>query len=141
MLKFLKTLKCQILNSFGMIFNSRGDWDHKREEVEKDDWIKSVRTKKGVTLKYLKPEIKYALKICLSAYEKKGFTLTVTSTRDGKHMHGSKHYTDEAFDTRIWGMNKKIRQEIISECKMILGPNYDIIDEGDHLHFEYDIKT
>jgi len=66
-------------------------------------------------------------------YISKGKDLFVTSIREGNHGHGSLHYIGLAFDFRREGVNLK-------EIKTALGPNWDVIDEGSHVHAEYDPK-
>jgi len=64
-----------------------------------------------------------------NAYKK---DLFVTSLRDGNHMPGSLHYIGLAFDIRPT-MEKR-------DIKRILGPKWDVVDEGNHIHCEYDPK-
>lgn len=114
-----------------------------------DDWIKNIKTKKGVSLSKLKPEIRVGLRIIYQVYKSFGYELTVTSTNDGKHMFKSLHYKNQAFDSRIWFLNKfKVPAfipkekllKIINVCKNTLGKDYDIILEKTHIHMEYDPK-
>ena len=58
----------------------------------------------------------------------------VTSKREGNHSGGSLHYIGDAFDTR------KFKNVQLSELKLMLGQNFDIVSESTHLHFEYDPK-
>jgi hypothetical protein len=66
-------------------------------------------------------------------------TLTVTSGIDGKHMVDSKHYIGEALDIRTRGV-ESYRKDVIKNLKIRLGMDYDVIDESDHIHVEYDPK-
>jgi hypothetical protein len=107
---------------------------------EPKTWLDSVSVKSGVTLKTLKPEILKALEIAQRAYTLFGFKLTVTSTNDSKHMRGSKHYVDQAFDTRVWGIKLEMQKCIVDFAKAKLGKDYDIVIEKDHIHWEWDPK-
>ena len=112
------------------------------------DWLKKVSCKKGVFVGNLKPETQLALQVAISVYAFYGKKLTVTSANDGHHMHGSKHGIDQAFDTRIWEIkdNKKIFFDkstltgIVTRSQKQLGEDYDVVQEPDHLHFEWDPK-
>lgn len=64
----------------------------------------------------------------------------ITSGIDGKHMQNSKHYTGHAFDFRTKYINLDTLKSIVAELKARLGPDFDVIDEGTHLHVEWDPK-
>lgn len=72
---------------------------------------------------------------------------TCTSANDGKHMEGSKHYSDEALDIRIWQMVTKeypdardapLVKQAARRLQIKLGEDYDVVVEKDHIHVEYD---
>ena len=65
-------------------------------------------------------------------------TVWVTSANDSKHMEGSLHFEDRALDFRVWGVDKEQRTEIVEYLRYILSDDYDILDEDDHIHLEYD---
>lgn len=90
----------------------------------------------GVILKGLQPEILIALMnltICIPE------GITITSALDGEHMVESKHYIGQALDVRThnWVEWKK---EELRECLNGLGRDYDVVQEHDHLHIEFDPK-
>uniref|UniRef100_A0A6M3IX10 Peptidase n=1 Tax=viral metagenome TaxID=1070528 RepID=A0A6M3IX10_9ZZZZ len=63
-----------------------------------------------------------------------GEHLYVTSIREANHSAGSLHYIGMAFDiipSDAVGMN---------EYRNALGPDWDVVDEGNHIHCEYDPK-
>lgn len=71
--------------------------------------------------------------------------LVVTSANDGEHMEGSKHYSDEALDLRVWELSS--HEEAARKIGDRLGSDFDALAEwrmeGDgprpsHLHIEYD---
>ena len=59
--------------------------------------------------------------------------LIITSTTDGNHVTGSRHYYREAIDIRkMTFMTKAWIQDAITR----LGPDYLLLDEGDHIHLQ-----
>ena len=70
-----------------------------------------------------------------------GKDCVVTSGRDGKHGKNSKHYTDEALDFRIWNLGGEENiMLVVDALKDLLGDDYDVVLEPDHIHAEYDPK-
>ena len=82
----------------------------------------------------LRPHARYAKAKLALAFERENFDLFITSIREGNHSHGSLHYEGDAFDIRP---NPRFPVDKIRE---ILGPDYDVISEGGHIHVEYDPK-
>ena len=64
----------------------------------------------------------------------------ITSGNDGQHMQNSLHYADRAIDLRTWFIPTKTRKLLVNELKDRLGKNFDVVDEGNHIHIEYDPK-
>jgi hypothetical protein len=62
--------------------------------------------------------------------------LFITSLRDGNHSAGSLHYDGCAFDCR----KGELTRENVLRALSTLGPFYEVIDEVDHLHVEWDCK-
>jgi hypothetical protein len=101
-----------------------------------------IRMKKGVKLTELSNVIKDKLSdICKACQELEGkkYIVTITSGNDGKHMKGSKHYTNEAIDIRNKDMNYPVGTTL--RIRKILGRHYDVILERTHIHIEYDKKA
>ena len=67
-------------------------------------------------------------------YKDYGGDLFVTSIRESNHSPGSLHYIGLAFDIR-----PLISVKLIS-IKKVLGHGWDVVDEGNHIHCEYDPK-
>jgi hypothetical protein len=65
----------------------------------------------------------------------------ITSGMDGKHMQNSKHYVGRAFDFRTKHLKEVEVDSIVAGIKMRLGPDFDVIDEGTHIHVEWDPKA
>lgn len=115
------------------------------DNLAKEDlkWLAAVKTKPGVSLHKLKPPILDLLKVTLQVHEKYGYTMTVTSTFEGKHMKNSLHYQDLAFDSRVWGIPKSDQRQIREDIILALkdkADDYDIVIESSHIHYEYDPK-
>jgi len=64
----------------------------------------------------------------------------VTSANDGAHMDQSKHYSNEAFDIRIWNIagGHAYARTWVARMALALGDDYDVILEADHIHCELD---
>ena len=88
--------------------------------------------KAGVSVSELCRECRRAL----GKIEKEYGDFVVTSTFEGTHGAGSLHYADRAFDVRyrtydgVWIKGERVRE--------MLGGKFDVVEEGDHLHIEYE---
>jgi len=111
-------------------------------------WIQ-FKEQVRVGVQNLWPETVAGLSMALATapIDVKGDTLVVTSANDGRHKRGSRHYQGLAFDIRLRDAHGRVGT-IIDEAAITLWctrlrdalPSWDIIDEGDHLHLEYDPK-
>jgi hypothetical protein len=91
--------------------------------------------KEGVRLQGLQPQMVVALLAAYHIWEQHGDLLTVTSCVDGKHSHTSLHYAGCALDFRTRDIKD---QEIKTMAlKAALGNDFDVLDEDDHIHVEY----
>jgi hypothetical protein len=82
--------------------------------------------------------IVYARDVVARVWRRFGYVLTVTSGLDGSHSSQSQHYAGLAEDYRtrdVDGINLTL---MVAEVRSILGRDYDVILESDHLHVEYD---
>lgn len=65
--------------------------------------------------------------------------LTLTSVTDShEDKPKSLHNPGYAFDIRTWGMNGEDKHKFVSELKNLLGDEYDVVEEGSHIHVEFD---
>lgn len=87
-----------------------------------------------------KPEMEYARRHVARVWQSRGFPLTVTSGLDGRHSAQSKHYVGLAEDYRTRDVPKSMVEQMASEIRAVLGRDYDVVVESDHLHVEYDPK-
>lgn len=67
-----------------------------------------------------------------------GKEVVITSLLDGVHSKNSLHYTGNAFDLRVWIYTEKQRKTLLIQLRKTLGIDYDVVDEVDHLHIEWD---
>jgi len=93
--------------------------------------------KSGVNISRLHRDIRRALGIFGDVFLAHDEELVVTSTFEGNHFAGSLHYSNDAFDIRNPSSDLVL---IIRDAADVLGPDYDIIPEGDHIHVEFDPK-
>ena len=66
-----------------------------------------------------------------------GAEAVITSGVDGKHSRGSIHYSGGAVDLRSRDMTVSEQLAAVKELKERLGPDFDVILEGNHIHLEY----
>jgi hypothetical protein len=90
--------------------------------------------KAGVDISRLNRPIRRALNHIGALYP----DFVITSTYEGTHSPGSLHYANDAIDIRM----KTFHRTAISvdRLKEVLGPDFDIIRERNHIHIEYDPK-
>lgn len=72
------------------------------------------------------------------------YGVVVTAGLDGKHSVRSRHYIGTAFDMRTWTtatsgiqITGAKRLALFRAVKAYLGPNWFILDEGNHFHIDY----
>jgi hypothetical protein len=65
----------------------------------------------------------------------------ITCGKNGQHSRGSRHYLGLAVDLRIPTLDTIRRRVALDRCRGALPYGYDLIDEGDHWHLEYDPKV
>lgn len=103
-----------------------------------------MQLKAGVSLDGVSQVILDAFHVVDVVYKRFGAELIVTSTRDGKHMAGSKHYQGLAFDARSRNVLQQFHPQLLAALQKALGENFDVVDEtqtaSPHVHIEYDPK-
>ena len=93
--------------------------------------------KAGVYLDRLNRQPRKSLNKVVAIHGAFGYDLIITSTYDGTHSPGSFHYANAAYDIAN-PLNHK--DEIFRKIKDSLGKDFDVVDESDHIHIEYDPK-
>jgi len=93
-----------------------------------------------VSLEGLKPEMILALADIHIRFQAHASRTVITSgtEKEAKHMEGSKHYTGEALDFRIWYLRDS--GAFATSLQKLLGPDFDVVLEPTHLHVEWHQK-
>lgn len=94
--------------------------------------------KDGVKAKDVKLQIIDALLIMQLVLQRFNYDLVVTSLSDSKHKDTSLHYRGYAVDIRTRDMKVQDVPTVVRECRLALGRDYDVVQEPDHIHVEYD---
>ena len=94
-----------------------------------------MKIKSGVRLHGVRPETVVAMMVVSSLL---GDRFVVTSAIEGKHSRKSKHYTGCAFDVRTHNLDNPLSTR--NALAGLLGSDFDVILESDHIHIEWDPK-
>ncbi len=98
-----------------------------------------IRFKNGVFIYGLSPASLWAIDQCHACSPVPD--ITVTGARFGeKHSRASLHYVGNAFDLRTRHLGKDQIRLWIRDIKGVLGENFDVVFEGDHIHVEFQPK-
>lgn len=109
--------------------------------------MSNIRFKPGVMTGPLHPSIHHALNIISIVWELyfPAVNPVITSLRDGEHGSHSLHYGGPLGDIRVQGVDIRTRnltdkeqRVAIVQLRRYLGEAYDVVDESDHIHVEYD---
>lgn len=98
--------------------------------------MRQISFKKGVGLAGLKQEMLSALDTIADVFLHEGHNCVVTSGRDGIHGRHSHHYKGLAVDLRVWDIEDI--DLTVDHLRLELGPDYQVYNEVDHIHVEYD---
>lgn len=93
--------------------------------------------KAGVDISRLERNTRRSLTVVASIFEDEGLVFVITSTYEGNHSAGSLHYANQAYDIAAPAAKMKW---IFDRVKTALGNDFDVVDELDHWHIEYDPK-
>ncbi len=101
-----------------------------------------MKIKSDVDLRGLQPQMAIAAIVAASVYAANGAELMITSGTEGTHMKGSLHYKGLALDLRLPGFSGEAATNLlVSNLRANLGPQFDVVLEGTHVHIEWDPKT
>jgi hypothetical protein len=101
----------------------------------------NVTVKPGAVIKELNSALCHVAYSVWFVWREYGLTAMLTSGNDSKHMEGSLHYKNLAWDFRIWGIpNPQEARDKLHKLLNTKGNDYDVVLESDHLHIEYDVK-
>lgn len=96
--------------------------------------------KQGVDLRGLQPQMVLAYILIQGVYARHGYPCVITSCSDSKHGPNSLHYKGLALDLRTRDVLPETMGVMVLEIKQVLGPQFDVVLEKDHLHVEWDPK-
>lgn len=100
-----------------------------------------MKIKPGVSLEGIKSQMLRACAIVDEIYIRiSGHEVTLTSALDGKHKADSFHYLGLACDYRTRDVSQAEKVLILARLKEELLAPYEVYDEGDHFHIEFDEK-
>ena len=98
----------------------------------------SLELKDGVTLLGLVPQMVFACIVIERLYEELGVACVVTAGNDGSHTETSEHYAGRALDFRTRNIEQQATLErLASRAQLLLGPDFGVLLEADHLHVHY----
>ena len=98
----------------------------------------TMSIKPGVRVLGIRPELVLALQIAQAIYAERSAPLVITSIIDSTHEVGSLHYAGCAADLRLPPDNALA---VVVALHDALGPDFDVVLEGDHVHLEWQPKT
>jgi len=78
--------------------------------------------------------------IVVESFRSCGYDCTMTSATDRTHSRASLHYIGNGSDYSYFGVSPYNRLKIRDDVKVRLGREFDVVDEGDHLHVEWQPK-
>lgn len=93
--------------------------------------------KPGVVEGDLTSELAAALDSARSLFASFGQPFTVTSLSEGQHVANSKHYIGQAADLRTRDVDPATVPTLVAGLRAQLGSGYTVLNEGDHIHVQY----
>lgn len=98
-----------------------------------------LELKHGVKVGGIAPEMVLAAVVAACVFEDAGVDCVITSCKDGAHSPKSLHYDGKALDFRTRDLDSpELRKEAARSIATALGPEFDVVDEIDHIHVEHD---
>jgi hypothetical protein len=97
-----------------------------------------LHVKEDVKLYGLQPEALWAIDRVEEVFNHNGRHCTITSARGDSHSSHSHHYKGLAVDFRTRHLSETEKQKITRDVIHVLGTDYDVVLESNHLHIEYD---
>jgi hypothetical protein len=97
-----------------------------------------ISIKGGVSVLGMKPEIILAIIIAGQAYGEISCECVITSGVEGAHMAHTNHRKGLAVDLRINNVPKEKWHPLMVRIQTLLGDQYQVVLEGDHIHIEFD---
>lgn len=104
-----------------------------------------IKFKKGVEIRELTSEMLNVIDKVITVWKVEGHGVTpvITSAFDiaPGRAENTKHYTHQALDFRTRNLRHPMGAKHLAEgLSRVLGKDYDVVLEEDHIHVEYDPK-
>ena len=96
--------------------------------------------KDGAEIKTMPPPVLDGIIEIAMIFARNGYPFVITEKDGGQHMVGSLHYAGFAIDFRSWVVPVHKRPALLAQIKRALGPDWDVVEERDHFHAEYQPK-
>jgi len=99
--------------------------------------------KQGVRLHGVVPQMFWAASVVENLWKENDYPFCITSGIEGKHSHSSDHWKGMAMDFRTWAdltgkqLSRVVKDSLRVELQRLLGDEYYILVEGNHLHVSY----
>lgn len=97
-----------------------------------------------VSLIAVSPQIVFADQVMTGIFAAHDLDCEVTSGSEGRHGYGSLHFIGNGRDYSLAAANKiaaVTADNIVREAKAALGREFDVVNEGDHVHVEWQPKV
>ncbi len=109
--------------------------DEEQAEIFALSIASGMQLGQNVRIQGIRPELLLALMIVSNLCNARASTVVITAVLNGMHMRNSLHYTGAAVDLVLGlGVNQALW---VAELRKRLSLIYDVIDEEDHIHIEY----
>ncbi len=105
--------------------------------------LKIKKLKNEVSLLGMTPQMCIASIIVAGVFDKHGLDAYITSGTEGVHDRASKHFQGNGEDFSFTEANRIsviMAENITNDCRIALGRDFDVVNEGNHLHIEWDPK-
>ena len=96
--------------------------------------------KDGAVITTMPPVVLDGIIVIAMVFARNGYPFVITEKDGGQHMVGSLHYAGFAIDFRSWVVPVDKRPALLAQLKRELGSDWDVIEEDDHFHAEYQPK-
>jgi hypothetical protein len=97
-----------------------------------------VTIKPGAKLCGVKPEVALALLVIDGVFKQFGYTLRLTEVTGARHKPKSLHYQGQAVDIGLPPDGQ--RPAVLAVLRDALGGEFDVVEELDHWHIEWQPK-
>lgn len=99
--------------------------------------------KRGVRLHGVCPQMFWAATVVKDLWKSNDYPFCITSGIEGTHSVTSDHWAGRALDFRTWRdmtgvqMDSTLKRSLRIELERLLGDEYFVLMEGNHLHISY----